>query len=72
MAPYLDILQGMSREQKQIVVTFLTESIKEPAKAGKPYKTIPVSQEVKKWRGCASFTEDEIESDARLKAILER
>lgn len=36
------------------------------------YKVIPVSPEIKKWSGCASFTEEEIESDPRLKALLSR
>ena len=34
------------------------------------YKTMPVSADIEKWSGCASFTEQEIESDPRLKAIL--
>ena len=29
MAPYMGLMDGMTREQKQIVVTFLTESMKE-------------------------------------------
>jgi len=36
----------------------------------KPYKPIPVSAEIKKWNGCASFTEEEIENDPRLQALL--
>lgn len=70
LAPYMGLLDGMTREQKMIVVTYITESMEEPVKVGKPYKMVPVSSEVKKWNGCASFTEEEIESDARLKAIL--
>ena len=31
MAPYVALLRGMTREQKQIVVTYLTESMEEPA-----------------------------------------
>ena len=31
MAPYAALLRGMTREQKQIVVTFITESMEEPA-----------------------------------------
>ena len=31
MAPYVALLRGMTREQKQIVVTFITESMEEPA-----------------------------------------
>ena len=38
----------------------------------KPYEVIPVSPEIKKWIGCASFTEEEMENDPRLKAILSR
>ena len=34
------------------------------ASAKKPYKTIPVSSDIRKWSGCASFTEDEIERQA--------
>ena len=36
----------------------------------KPYKVIPVSPEIKKWSGCASFSEEEIDNDPRLKALL--
>ncbi|MBQ7462331.1 MAG: hypothetical protein IJS63_08770 [Bacteroidaceae bacterium] len=32
LAPYMGLLRGMTREQKQIVVTFLTESMEEPTK----------------------------------------
>ena len=31
MAPYVALLRGMTREQKQIVVTFITESMEESA-----------------------------------------
>jgi len=72
LAPYMGLLQGMTREQKMIVLTFITESMEEPVEADKPYKKIPVSPEVKKWSGCASFKEEEVESDPRLKAILSR
>ena len=33
LAPYLGLLRGMTREQKQIVVTFITESMEEPLTA---------------------------------------
>lgn len=72
MAPYTDLLRGMTREQKMIVVTYITESMEEPEKSGKPYKVMPVSDSIKKWSGCASFTEEETEGDPRLKAILNR
>ena len=52
----------------------LTVVEKEPVKVAKkkPYKVIPVSPEISRWSGCASFTEEEIESDPRLKALLSR
>lgn len=40
--------------------------------AEKPYKVVPVSPDIKKWSGCAAFSEEEIESDPRLKALLSR
>ena len=72
MAPYMALLRGMTREQKQIVVMFINESMEEPTEAEKPYKVLPVSPSIKKWSGCASFTEEEQESDPRLKTILRR
>lgn len=38
----------------------------------KPYKVLPVSPAIQQWRGCASFSEEEIENDPRLKALLTR
>ena len=38
----------------------------------KSYKMMSISPDIKKWSGCASFTEEEIENDPRLKAILSR
>ena len=38
----------------------------------KPYKVMPISPDIKKWSGCASFSEEEIENDPRLKALLSR
>ena len=72
LAPYMRLLDGMTREQKMIVVTYITESMEKPTKVVKPYKMVPVSSKVKKWSGCVSFTKEEIESDTRLKAILSR
>ena len=40
--------------------------------ASKSYKVMPVSPTVKKWSGSVTFTDEEIESDPRLKAILSR
>ena len=38
----------------------------------KSYEVVPVSPEIKQWSGCASFSEEEIENDPRLKALLDR
>ena len=38
----------------------------------KSYKMMSISPDIKKWSGCASFTEEEIDHDPRLKAILSR
>jgi predicted CoA-binding protein len=38
----------------------------------KTYKVKPVSPDIEKWNGCATFTQEEIDSDPRLKAILSR
>jgi hypothetical protein len=38
----------------------------------KGYKMQNVSPEIEKWSGCATFTQEEIDSDPRLKAILSR
>ena len=66
MAPYMALLKGMTREQKQIVVTFITESMEEPA----PKRQVP--SEFKPLRGIANITEDEMAQDEHLAHIMER
>ena len=66
MAPYLGLLRGMTREQKQIVVTFITESMDEPV--GK--RQVPA--EFKKLRGMVNITDEEIAQDELLAHIMER
>lgn len=71
MNPLLDSEKAMKE-----ILTFVRSLIpakKENEKATpKSYKVMPLSSEIKKWNGCASFTEKEIESDPRLKAILSK
>ena len=50
LAPYVGLLDGMTREQKQIVVTYITESMEEPNKKRQ------VPEEFKKLRGIGSRT----------------
>ena len=66
MAPYAELLWGMTREQKQIVVTFITESMEMPA--GK--RQVPA--EFKRLRGMVNITEEEIAQDEHLAHIMER
>lgn len=66
MAPYMALLRGMTREQKQIVVTFITESMEEP----KPKRQVPA--EFKRLRGMVSITEEEMAQDEHLAHIMER
>ena len=55
MAPYAALLRGMTREQKQIVVTYITESMEEPAVEAKSnaeiirekFKGLKISPEIK-------------------------
>lgn len=66
MAPYMGLLRGMTREQKQIVVTFITESMDEP----KQKRQVPA--EFKKLRGMVNITEEEMAQDEHLAHIMER
>jgi len=40
MAPYMGLIRSMTREQKQIVVSFITESMREPKEVGSTEKLI--------------------------------
>ena len=66
MAPYAALLRGMTREQKRIVVTYLTESMEEP----KAKRQVPA--EFKKLRGIVNITEEEMARDEHLAHIMER
>jgi hypothetical protein len=66
MAPYMALLRGMTREQKQIVVTFIKESMEEPVAK----REVPA--EFKKLRGMVNITEEDTAQDERLRSIMER
>ena len=66
MAPYVALLRGMTREQKRIVVTYLTESMEEP----KAKRQVPA--EFKKLRGIVNVTEEDMARDEHLAHIMER
>lgn len=77
IAPFLGLLDGMTDEQKEIVVMYLVESMHESkAKTNEEiirekYKSLEVSPELKKLRGCIKLTEDDLK-DERVKYILSR
>ena len=66
MAPYMALLRGMTREQKQIVLTFIAESMEEPS----PKRQVP--KEFKRLRGMVNITKEEMAQDEHLAHIMER
>ena len=66
MAPYIGLINAMTNEQKQIVVTFINESMEKP----KHRRQVPA--EFKKLRGIVNITEEEIAQDEHLAHIMER
>ena len=66
MAPYINLMRAMTREQKRIVVTFLTDTMDEPTNK----RQVPVS--FKKLRGMLSITDEDIAQDDRLAHIMNR
>ncbi len=69
MAPYSRLLQGMSREDKKIVIMFLTESLAESAEEAKEFK---LSKEERK-RGLMSLAgcwKDDPEDAAKMEAAI--
>ena len=64
MNPMLDSEAAMKRILAFVRSLSRARNTKVEAMVEKPYN--------KKWSGCASFTEDEIEGDPRLKALLSR
>ena len=77
MAPYMGILRGMSREEKQAVVAFLVDTMDEPKPKTnreiilEKYKSLKVSPELKQLRGCIKLTDEDLK-DERIQYILDR
>jgi len=77
MAPYMGLLKGMSREEKQVVVAFLIDTMEEPtAKTNKEiirdkYKHLKISPELKQLRGCIKLTSEDLKDD-RVQYIINR
>jgi len=77
MAPYTGLLDALTREQKQIVVMYITESMAEQSAKyneeiiREKYKNLKVSPELKRLRGCIKLTEEDLK-DERTQYILNR
>lgn len=79
MAPYVALLDGMTIEQKQILLMYVTESMRQPSKEAKSneeiirekFKDMKVPMELKKLRGCIKLTEEEMK-DEHVRYILNR
>ena len=69
MAPYMGVLQGMSREEKKIVIMFLTESLADSKEDAQEFK---LSKEERK-RGLMSLAgcwADDPDDAARMEAAI--
>lgn len=82
MAPYMGLIRSMTREQKQIVMMFINETMGDQKEEAadpvsnaeiirKKYKNLKISPEIQSLRGCMKLTEEEMQ-DERTKYILER
>ena len=79
MAPYMGLMESMSREQKMVVVAFLTESLEKSAQTAQrttaevireKYKNLKISPEIEQLRGCMKLTDSEMQ-DERTQYILD-
>lgn len=66
MAPYMGLIRGMTREQKQTVVAYITEIMDEPQQKRR------VPSEFKRLRGMVNITKEEMAKDEHLAHIMER
>ena len=66
MAPYMALMRGMTREEKEVVIAFLVDLMEEY----KPVRKVPA--EFKKLRGMVSITDEDKANDERLAYIMER
>ena len=72
MNPMLENEAMLSKMLAFVKMLFAEQQTEKNDTVKKSYQVIEVDPEIKKWSGCISFSDDEIESDSRLKAILSR
>lgn len=70
MAPYLGLLQGLTAEEKLIVVTYLKETM--TGKSAEPRTSRSVPESFKKLRGMVSITDEDMAKDEHLAHIMGR
>ena len=68
MAPYMNLLSGMTTEEKQVVVAFLIDTMREQ----KPRTTRQIPASFKKLRGIVNVSKEEITNDEHLAHIMQR
>jgi hypothetical protein len=72
MNPLLDNNVMLSKMLAFVRSLFAAQQMEQETAQKKDYEVKPVSPDIEKWSGCATFTQEEIDSDPRLKAILSR
>jgi len=72
MNPLLDSDVMLRKMIVYVRSLFASQQLEQEAAQEKGYKVKAVSPDIEKWSGCASFTQEEIDSDPRLKSILTR
>ena len=70
MNPLLDSNVMLSKMLAYVRSLFAAQQLEQEAAAQeKDYEVKAVSPDIEKWSGCATFTQEEIDCDPRLKAI---
>ncbi len=76
MTPYMDLLKGMTEENKRIVITYIVDTMKEQesAKSNKDvirekFKNLHLSEDIKQMRGCIKLSDEDMK-DERIQYIL--
>ena len=72
MNPLLDSDVMLRKMIVYVRSLFASQQLEQEAAQEKGYKVKAVSPDIENWSGCASFTQEEIDSDPRLKSILTR
>ena len=72
MNPMLDSEVMLRKMIAYVRTLFASQQLEQVADQKKSYKVKTVASDIEKWSGCATFTQEEIDSDPRLKAILKR